>query len=105
MRKPPLPTLSPDFARDSRASQADQEGKLRRSLRGSRLDGLTFRRQPPIPPYVADFCCDTSARVAGPDGSHSDEADAARTRSPTPESQRLTVSRFRTPMRWFEQKR
>jgi very-short-patch-repair endonuclease len=36
-------------------------------LRGSRLDGLKFRRQHPVGPYVADFYCHEAALVVETD--------------------------------------
>ncbi len=59
----------------------DAEQMLWQHLRGSRLDGLKFRRQHPIPPYVVDFCCVETMLIVELDGSqHSLETDARRTR-------------------------
>jgi very-short-patch-repair endonuclease len=45
------------FARRLRREMTNAEEMLWRSLRGSGLDGLKFRRQVPIGSYVADFLC------------------------------------------------
>lgn len=45
------------FARSLRRSMTNAETILWRALRGSRLDGLKFRRQVPIGRYVVDFLC------------------------------------------------
>ncbi len=48
---------------------------LWRSLRGSALDGLKFRRQVPIGNYVADFLCVEQRLIVELDGRpHEDEA-------------------------------
>jgi very-short-patch-repair endonuclease len=44
-------------ARSLRKNPTAAEQALWRSLRGSALDGLRFRRQHPIDRYVADFAC------------------------------------------------
>jgi very-short-patch-repair endonuclease len=45
------------FARKLRRNMTVAEGILWRSLCGSSLDGLKFRRQVPIGKYVVDFHC------------------------------------------------
>lgn len=91
--KPPLPTTALQNARLLRKGMTDAEQKLWQHLRGSRLDGLKFRRQHPVPPYVADFCCVEKMLVVELDGSqHRLEADARRTRYL--ESQGWRVLRF-----------
>ncbi len=79
--KPPLPTITLENSRQLRKELTDAERKLWQHLRGSRLEGLKFRRQHPIPPYVADFCCIEKNLVVELDGSqHNEESDAVRTR-------------------------
>lgn len=54
---------------------------LWRELRGSRLDGLKFRRQTPIGGYIVDFCCYELGLTIELDGKHHAEqplADADR---------------------------
>jgi very-short-patch-repair endonuclease len=46
-----------DQARQLRRHMTNAEAMLWRLLRGSRVDGLKFRRQVPIGPYIADFLC------------------------------------------------
>jgi len=50
-------------ARELRRDMSLPERLLWAALRGSRLDGLRFRRQHPLGPYVFDFFC-ASARLA-----------------------------------------
>ncbi|EJL28507.1 hypothetical protein PMI01_03519 [Caulobacter sp. AP07] len=50
-------------ARELRKEMSVPERVLWSALRGSRLDGLRFRRQHPMGPYVFDFFC-ASARLA-----------------------------------------
>ncbi len=79
--KPPLPTTALENSRRLRKQMTDAELRLWKILRGSRLDGLKFRRQHPIPPYIADFCCIDKKMIIELDGSqHTALTDAARTR-------------------------
>jgi very-short-patch-repair endonuclease len=51
------PTEQLIFARKLRREMTNAEAALWRCLRGSREDGLKFRRQVPIGAYVVDFLC------------------------------------------------
>ena len=44
------------------------EAMLWRALRGSRVDGLKFRRQAPVGPYIADFLCFQQRLIVELDG-------------------------------------
>ena len=80
MVNPPLPTRTRDCSRRLRHEMSDAERVLWRLLRGSKLDGLKFRRQHPIPPYIADFCCNEKRLIVELDGSqHASDADSSRT--------------------------
>jgi very-short-patch-repair endonuclease len=80
--KPPLPTVTLERSRRLRSDMTDAERALWTHLRGSRLDGLKFRRQHPIPPYIVDFCCIEKRLIVELDGSqHDAQTDAVRTRS------------------------
>nr|WP_246731730.1 endonuclease domain-containing protein [Methylocapsa sp. S129] len=46
---------------------------LWRLLRGSRVDGLKFRRQVPIGPYIADFLCFQHRLIVELDGPPHDD--------------------------------
>ena len=46
-----------DQARRLRREMTNAEAMLWQALRGSRVDGLKFRRQVPVGPYIADFLC------------------------------------------------
>jgi BirA family biotin operon repressor/biotin-[acetyl-CoA-carboxylase] ligase len=48
---------------------------LWRALRGSRVDGMKFRRQVPIGPYIADFLCFQHRLIAELDGPPHDDAE------------------------------
>jgi very-short-patch-repair endonuclease len=54
------------------------EDILWRSLRGSALDGLKFRRQVPIGSYVADFLCVQHRLIVELDGRPHDDEDQRR---------------------------
>lgn len=71
-------------ARRLRRDSTGPEEILWRELRGSRLDGLKFRRQTPIAGYIVDFCCYSLGLTIELDGKHHAEqplADAVRTRA------------------------
>jgi len=51
------PSSQLTFARRLRRDMTNAEVALWRCLRGSRLDGLKFRRQVPIGVYLVDFLC------------------------------------------------
>jgi len=90
---PPLPTRTRNTAKTLREKMTDAERTLWYRLRGSRLDGLKFRRQRPVPPYIVDFYCTEAKLVVELDGSqHGAEVDAVRTASP--ERRGLQVVRF-----------
>jgi very-short-patch-repair endonuclease len=76
-----------------RDGMTDAERALWFRLRGSRLDGLKFRRQHPVPPYIVDFYCTEAKLVVELDGSqHGAEVDVVR--SASLERQGLQVLRF-----------
>jgi very-short-patch-repair endonuclease len=58
------------IARRLRAASTPSEALLWRELRGSRLDGLKFRRQTPIAGYIVDFCCYELGLTIELDGKH-----------------------------------
>jgi len=58
------------IARRLRRDSTGAEAVLWRELRGSRLDGLKFRRQTPIAGYIVDFCCYNLALTIELDGKH-----------------------------------
>ena len=62
-------------ARDLRQRQTFAEKKFWQAVRGSRLDGLRFRRQHPIDRYFADFACESLRLVVELDGKIHDEDD------------------------------
>ncbi|MBM3550290.1 MAG: endonuclease domain-containing protein [Alphaproteobacteria bacterium] len=64
-----------DFARKLRRNMTVAEEILWRSLRGSGLDGLKFRRQVPIGKYVVDFLCIEHRLVVELDGLPHDKDD------------------------------
>jgi very-short-patch-repair endonuclease len=69
------------IARRLRAQSTESEALLWRELRGSRLEGLKFRRQTPVAGYVVDFCCYDLGLTIELDGKHHAEqprADAER---------------------------
>ena len=58
------------------------EAMLWRTLRGSRIDGLKFRRQVPIGSYVADFLCFQRRLIVELDGPpHDSEERQSRDRA------------------------
>ena len=61
------------FARSLRRDMTVAEEMLWRSLRGSQLGGLKFRRQAPIGRYVVDFLCVQHRFVVELDGPPHDE--------------------------------
>ena len=62
-------------ARDLRQRMTDAERKLWLLLRGSRLDGLKFRRQVPFGPFYLDFYCASHRIAVELDGGHHDHPD------------------------------
>jgi very-short-patch-repair endonuclease len=68
-------------ARELRRAMTPEEALLWEHLRGSRLQGLHFRRQQVIDGYIADFYCHAAAVLVEVDGGvHAERAeyDAAR---------------------------
>lgn len=63
-----VPKSKTAFARELRRDMTAAEAILWRSLRGSALDGLKFRRQVPIGNYVVDFLCVEHRLVVELDG-------------------------------------
>jgi very-short-patch-repair endonuclease len=61
-----------------RSSLSPPEATLWQHLRGSRLEGLKFRRQAPIGPYFADFLCPRAQLVIEIDGRWHDVLHDAR---------------------------
>ncbi|WP_166141110.1 endonuclease domain-containing protein [Methylosinus sp. RM1] len=66
------------FARRLRREMTNAEEILWRSLRGSALDGLKFRRQVPIGSYVADFLCIEHRLIVELDGRPHEQEDQRR---------------------------
>jgi UDP-N-acetylmuramate dehydrogenase len=80
-------------ARALRAAMTPAERKLWSMLRGTKLNGVKFRRQAPIGRYIADFLAPAVKLVVEADGTlHTVEADAERTAFL--ESQGYRVLRF-----------
>jgi len=82
-------------ARQNRQAPTEAEARLWESLRASRLEGLTFRRQHAIDPFIVDFYCAKAKLVIEVDGSihrSSVEQDGARQEDLT--GRGLTVLRF-----------
>ncbi|MET0969528.1 MAG: endonuclease domain-containing protein [Tardiphaga sp.] len=84
MDDPKQPTwkVQPKLRRHARAlrrDSTDAERLLWASLRGHRLNGISFRRQVPIGNYIADFVCHTARLVIELDGGqhYSDDAEVA----------------------------
>jgi very-short-patch-repair endonuclease len=70
-----VPTRHIAFARRLRRETTQAETILWRSLRGSQLDGVKFRRQAPIGRYVVDFLCVAHRLIVELDGPpHDSEA-------------------------------
>ncbi len=71
-----MPTRYPnhqlDHARQLRRDMTNAEAMLWRLLRGSRLDGLKFRRQVPVGSYIADFLCFRHRLIVELDGAPHD---------------------------------
>jgi very-short-patch-repair endonuclease len=66
------------FARRLRREMTNGEDILWRSLRGSALDGLKFRRQVPVGNYVADFLCIEHRLIVELDGRPHENEDQRR---------------------------
>ena len=66
------------FARRLRRDMTNAEEILWRSLRGSALDGLKFRRQVPVGNYVADFLCIEHRLIVELDGRPHEQEDQRR---------------------------
>lgn len=58
------------IAQRLRRDSTGAEAILWRELRGSRLEGLKFRRQTPIAGYIVDFCCYSLGLTIELDGKH-----------------------------------
>jgi very-short-patch-repair endonuclease len=68
-------------AKQMRGAPTEAEAALWEVLRGSKLDGLRFRRQHPVGQFVLDFCCPALKLVVEVDGGihqHQREQDANR---------------------------
>ena len=82
---PRRPTKSKlPFAQTLRSRMTISETILWRALRGSRFEGLKFRRQVPIGKYIADFLCVEEKLIVELDGAPHDaleqkDHDARRT--------------------------
>jgi len=63
------------FARELRQRQTLAEATLWKALRGSRLDGLKWRRQHAIGRYYADFACEALRLIVELDGGVHDADD------------------------------
>jgi very-short-patch-repair endonuclease len=63
-----LPSERRQFARALRKHPTRAEDILWTQLRGSRFDGVKFRRQVPIDQYVVDFYCHAAKLVVELDG-------------------------------------
>jgi very-short-patch-repair endonuclease len=86
-----------EFSKELRKEKTEAEEKLWQYLRGSKLNGLKFRRQHPLHNYIADFYCHEKKLVIEVDGSvHTIENNAEYDRGRTYELQELgvTVIRF-----------
>ena len=78
--KPPLPSLTRNFARELRIASTESEARIWFRIRAGRLGGYKFRRQHPVPPYVLDFYCELARLAVELDGSqHGEDEDRART--------------------------
>ena len=74
-----VPKEQTTFARRLRREMTAAEAIVWRALRGSRLAGVTFRRQVPIGPDVADVLCRDAKLIVEVDGpSHDDLEQRAR---------------------------
>ena len=71
-----MPTRYPErqlsHARQLRRDMTNAEAMLWRALRGSRLNGVKFRRQVPVGPYIADFLCFQRRLIVELDGAPHD---------------------------------
>jgi very-short-patch-repair endonuclease len=74
-----MPTRYPEQqlsqARRLRRDMTNAEATLWRTLRGSRIDGLKFRRQVPVGPYIADFLCFQRRLIVELDGAPHDSEE------------------------------
>ena len=74
-----MPTRYPDQqldqARHLRRNMTNAETILWRALRGSRVDGLKFRRQVPVGQYIADFLCFEHRLIVELDGPPHDDSE------------------------------
>jgi very-short-patch-repair endonuclease len=62
-------------AKSLRGEMTDAETRLWSSLRGHRLEGLSFRRQTPVGRFIVDFVCHERRLIVEVDGSqHADNA-------------------------------
>jgi very-short-patch-repair endonuclease len=84
-------------ARALRRNSTDAERILWSELRGSRLNGTSFRRQVPIERYIADFVCHAAKLVIELDGGQHFSDEGERTdmkRSAVLEAKGFKVLRF-----------
>jgi very-short-patch-repair endonuclease len=82
-------------ARQNRQAPTDAEARLWDSLRGSRLEGLRFRRQHAIDPFIVDFYCARAKLVIEVDGPiHRSSVEQDQARQEDLNRRGLTVIRF-----------
>ena len=63
-----VPSSHRRFAQDMRKEATKAENIVWQSLRGSRLEGLKFRRQVPLDGYILDFVCFDARLIVEVDG-------------------------------------
>ncbi|MFN8513834.1 MAG: DUF559 domain-containing protein [Thermomicrobiales bacterium] len=84
-----------DAARALRQRQTPAEQRFWQQLRGSKLEGMRFRRQQPIGPYIVDFYCDAIGLVVEVDGPiHEQQVEYDRERDAYLAAHDLKVLRF-----------
>ncbi|MCL4501442.1 MAG: DUF559 domain-containing protein [Deltaproteobacteria bacterium] len=72
-----------NLSRNLRKNQTDAEKVIWRHLRGTQVEGLSFRRQHPIGRYIVDFVCLEKRLILEIDGGQHDlerEKDEQRTK-------------------------
>ncbi len=62
------------FARGMRANSTRAENLLWQALRGSKLEGLKFKRQVPLDGYILDFVCFEEKLIVEVDGGQHSES-------------------------------
>jgi very-short-patch-repair endonuclease len=96
-KKPPLPTILLERARELRKRATNAERLLWQLLRNRQIAGAKFRRQHPIPPYILDFYCHEHRLAVEIDGGqHNQPAGMKRDRRRTEflREQGIRVLRF-----------